>query len=322
MRQQRVFVCEYLSGGGAAPGDPQELLDQGRAMRDAVVADLARQAGLRVSVAGDAAPTPAAANVAWVRPQPGEGMLDFVRREAAAHDLCWIVAPETGGLLACLRKIVGQRRWVGCDSVTLCLATSKHRTLEYLARHGVATPLAFLDRTGADKGRWVVKPDDGAGGLDTRVHATQSEALADLRERGRTAAPATLEPWVEGEAMSLSLLCRPGGPAELLAINRQLLHLDDAGTLHCAGVAPDAMALDEARAQPLHALAQRVAQAMPGLAGCVGIDFVLHPRHGPVLIEVNPRLTSAFVGLSARLGRAVATEALALFATQEAAHAQ
>jgi predicted ATP-grasp superfamily ATP-dependent carboligase len=54
-----------------------------------------------------------------------------------------------------------------------------------------------------------------------------------------------------------------------------------------------------------------VARAVPGLSGFAGIDLVWHPRHGAVVIEVNPRVTCAYVGLSAALGRNLAAELLA-----------
>jgi predicted ATP-grasp superfamily ATP-dependent carboligase len=55
-------------------------------------------------------------------------------------------------------------------------------------------------------------------------------------------------------------------------------------------------------------LAQAVVLAVPGLRGFVGIDLVWHARLGPVAIEINPRLTCAYVGLSAALGRNLAAE--------------
>jgi len=65
------------------------------------------------------------------------------------------------------------------------------------------------------------------------------------------------------------------------------------------------------RAQALRQLAMQVHQALPGLRGFVGIDLVWHALRGPVVIEVNPRLTCAYVGLSQALGRALAPEMVA-----------
>jgi predicted ATP-grasp superfamily ATP-dependent carboligase len=71
------------------------------------------------------------------------------------------------------------------------------------------------------------------------------------------------------------------------------------------------------RASALHALAAAVHRALPGLRGFVGIDVVWHARRGPVAIEVNPRVTSAYVGLSGTLRRNLAADVLALHAPPE-----
>ena len=75
-----------------------------------------------------------------------------------------------------------------------------------------------------------------------------------------------------------------------------------------AGAAIDAA---DPRAAPLRALARKVAAALPGLRGYVGIDLVWNEREGPVVIEVNPRVTCAYAGLSAILRRNVADYVLA-----------
>jgi predicted ATP-grasp superfamily ATP-dependent carboligase len=74
----------------------------------------------------------------------------------------------------------------------------------------------------------------------------------------------------------------------------------------------DVMPPSDLRRRLLAALASGVAAAMPGLRGFVGIDVVWPERGAPVLIEVNPRLTCAYVGLSRRLGRCLAAEVLAM----------
>ena len=190
--------------------------------------------------------------------------------------------------------------------------------MDRLAAAGIATPLAFA----ATAQHWIVKPDDGAGTTDTRRHADRAAAEADRAARVRAGEHAVLEPLVEGEALSLSLLCGPRA-VELLSINRQRIAVAADGLLRDEGVAIGEVALDDARAAPLAALARAVHGAIDGLRGFVGIDVVWHAERGPVAIEVNPRLTCAYVGLSAALGRNLAGEILALHAAQqaEAAHA-
>ena len=317
----RVWVGEYLSGADADAAPPQ-LLEAGVRMRDALLEDLLRWRaaspllGVTVSYALGRGVEPFGRSTARaVPPREGESALDFLPREGRSHDLVWIVAPECGGVLERLARAVGPRHWIGCTPEAIAVAASKRATLAQLAAHGVCTPLAFE----AEARAWVVKPDDGAGTTDTLRHASRSAAEADLAERVARDEPATLEPWVDGEALSLSLRCRAGGPPELLAVNRQHIEVSGDGRLRDAGVSIARIALHDARGQRGERRHARTVEALPGLDGFVGIDLVWHRERGPVAIEVNPRLTCAYAGLSAALGRNLAADIVT--AHLEALHA-
>jgi predicted ATP-grasp superfamily ATP-dependent carboligase len=306
-------------------------------MREAIAGDLARIAGLTVTVAvsqqeaGHLAPvqsqcpappsaqSPAPLPAHFPAPLPArfpavdritalpdEGAVAFVRRQSRLHDLCWVVAPESGGLLASLQEAVGEARWIGCSGPAIRLASSKRATCAALDAAGILTPLAFA--TG-HSGPWIVKPDDGAGTLDTRRHGTRAAAAADVARRQAALQPAVAEPFIAGAALSISLVVGPD-LARPVAFNRQRLHIDDDGYLHDLGVQPAAIAPADPRASTLHSLAVQVAAALPGLRGFVGIDLVWNEREGPVVIEVNPRVTCAYVGLSAILQHNLAADIL------------
>jgi predicted ATP-grasp superfamily ATP-dependent carboligase len=322
---KRILVYEALSGGGL----PEEalhggdLLAQGLAMRDALVADLNDLVDYAVTTATLPGLPPPPGSAAAVSPRAGESACDFVARLAARHDAVWVVAPESDGLLSRLHGAVGAARWVGCSAAAIRLATSKSATTERLAAAGLLTPRAFA--ASPEVRRWVVKPDDGAGALASRVHSAHNQAVADLAERDQRGASAVLEPWVAGEALSLSLLCS-AGQAELLSVNRQQIALDDGGGLRFEGVSVNAIGPADPRSPLLRATADQVARAIDGLSGFVGVDLVWHAQRGPVVVEINPRLTSAYVGLSAALQRNVAAAVLAARAQeqkqeQERAHA-
>jgi predicted ATP-grasp superfamily ATP-dependent carboligase len=96
--------------------------------------------------------------------------------------------------------------------------------------------------------------------------------------------------------LSLSLLCCDGY-ARLLSVNRQHVHEAD-GALHFSGVTVNALPdADGCFAD----LAARIAAAIPGLWGHVGVDLV-RAAGGPTVIEVNPRLTTSCAGLHGALG--------------------
>lgn len=316
----RIVVYELLSAGGLPLGPADAgLLAQGVAMRDALAADLAALPGLALSVAGCAA-APARHGRA-VQALAGEAWPDTLRRLAATHERVWVIAPETDGLLARCQAIVGGARWVGCEAPAIAVASHKRRSLAALAAQGLPTPATVAPPLVAR--HWVVKPDQGAGaeGCQRVEGHAAAQRLAAAR---RAAGEAVLcQPWIEGEAMSLSLHCG-AGQARLLSINHQCLQVLADGRLRFEGVRIGSVPLDAPRAVPLQALARGVARAVPGLAGFVGLDLVWHPRLGPVCIELNPRLSCAYVGQSARLGYNLAGALLApwrdLSAVAEAAH--
>lgn len=328
MRPRSLFVFEYLTGGGAAQdgvADPA-LWAMGRAMRDAVARDAAALPGWQVTVAtavrpvcspgpgGPATTTATATTAAEQRRAPApagcqpsaatqdETVADHVARQAAQHSATLLIAPETGGLLATLQALVPAERWGGCSPAAIALASRKAATLAWLHRHGVATPLALADQAR----HWVVKPDDGAGGLDTQRFSLRSQAQAAWQQRHHDHHPMTLEPWVDGEAGSLSVISGADGRARLLALNHQQVDLDPDGRLAYGGVRPLATSADHPRWAAAAALVQQVAACVPGLRGFWGLDVVWHAQAGAVVIELNPRLTCAYVGLSARCGQNLA----------------
>ncbi|WP_159839138.1 ATP-grasp domain-containing protein [Burkholderia sp. 8Y] len=320
----RLFVFEYLTGGGIDPdvasagslADLSALIVEGRVMRDAIADDLRALDGVDVTIAtscfeqGDE-------HHAHARPESGEPITHFVSRIAHEHDYAMVIAPECDGLLLRLHDAVGAARWLGCSKEAIRVASSKSATAACLAAYGIAvTPALEPERAvEAEARRWVVKPDDGAGGLDTYVFNELGAAREEYEARAAAGRNPVLQAWIEGEALSLSLLC-DGAGARLLSINHQRIGLSDAvqSTRHQRvvqfdGVDVDTIQRDSERGRVLETLAQRVAHALPGLRGFAGIDVVWHAERGPVVIEVNPRLTVAYAELSK--ARKLAAELLA-----------
>ena len=324
----KIFVYEYLTGGGIDPAhvgagslaDLSALIVEGRMMRDALVSDLLELDGVEVSFASSRFETVAPSRV-HCRAAQGESATAFVARVAREHEYAWIIAPECDGLLLHLYDAVGAARWLGCAKEAIRVASSKSATAVCLAAHGIATtpPVEPGQADGQPGERWVVKPDDGAGGLDTFVFDHFADACAEYDARAAAARNPVLQAWIDGEPLSLSLICHGEGEGgELVSINRQQISLSGS---EAPGQQPHIVEFDGVtvnqidpagdQGRLLGALAQRVMEAMPGLRGFVGIDVVWHPTRGPVVIEVNPRLTVAYAGLSAALGGNLARRLLA-----------
>ena len=316
-----VFVYEYVSGGGLpdeqARAATEHLLDQGRSMRDAIVADLVQMDEIEVTCATVGADRPVVApQLRYVSPDPGQPARDFVRAMARAHDLVWVVAPETDAVLATLSAAVPPEQWVGCDRSTIALASSKSLTARHLMQSDVVATRPWRPGEATDAGRWVVKPDDGAGTCDTQMFASFATAERELRRRLEHGKVAVLEPWIDGAALSVSMLCGALG-AEVLAINHQHIDVDERGQVSFRGVNIDVVDRANPLGREIEQIALKVAHTLPGLRGFVGCDLVAAPQ-GPVVIEVNPRLTCAYVGLSQRLSRNLARDVLAMFQVESA----
>jgi hypothetical protein len=113
-----------------------------------------------------------------------------------------------------------------------------------------------------------------------------------------------MQRYVRGEAASVSLLA-DGHRAVPLTVNAQRLTAG-AALAYRGGSTPFDHPLASAAAEA----ATRTCAAIPGLRGYVGVDLVLTDA-GPVVIEVNPRLTLAYLGIRAVLDENVAALALA-----------
>jgi tyramine---L-glutamate ligase len=302
----RVLVYEFASGGGfgdVAP--PPSILAEGRAMRDALTGDLVGIPAVKVLAAGQAVLPPAEA----LLPDCDEAAADFVRRAAASADAVWLVTPESEGVALELARVVEATgvAMLGSRSGAIELAASKSRTLGRLSAAGLRTVPAWPLHSAplAEHEEWVVKPDVGCGCENMR--RVSSATAQRLREHTPPAMIA--QPWIEGEASSLSLLVA-GSRVELLAVNRQHIAVGPDGAIALTGISRrgDLPVLTRAA---LADLATKAIAQIPGLAGYVGIDFVLAADGEAVLLEVNARLTSAYVGLSAYLGRNIARDVLA-----------
>ncbi len=303
----KVFVFEFITGGGLArEALPPGLAEEGERMLRALVAELALVPGVEVLIARDSR-LPALAWIESIAAGPGRDPLEPYLRGLRMADAVWPVAPETGGVLERLTRLAEDsgKLLLGSRSAAVAVAASKRSTAAALAAAGVAVAPVYTDPLTLPDlpGPWVVKPDDGAGCVDTLLVADSMKARAALAFRRKENLVA--QPWFAGEAQSLSLICRDGDAA-VFSRNRQHVRVTH-GRVGLHGLTVGALPVTAAHQR----LAQATAQAIPGLWGHVGIDLVDTAR-GPLVIEVNPRLTTSYCGLASALGINVAARVLAL----------
>lgn len=282
----RVFVYEYLTalGIGREPSDPMHAMHcEGKAMRDAVSADFWKLRNIDVQ---DIVHAPADREEAWC-----EHLI-------ADADYAIVIAPETDGVLASRSSCVESRKRLGCTAEAIHLTTDKLALAEHWDEHGVPTPDTWLLRrkhvTGPFPQIW--KPRDGCGSTATTVVLAAEDtnrALAELAAEdfhGELIA----QPFVSGRPASVAFLI---GHAQTVPLHPTFQAISDDGRFRYEGgllpIRPDL-------AERAVKLARKAIDCVPGLLGYVGVDLILGDAADgsqDYAIEINPRLTTSYVGL-------------------------
>ena len=210
-------------------------------------------------------------------------------------DAVWPIAPESGGMLEKFSTMAQSKKLLGCTPSTIRITASKRATALHLATHGVPVVPTYLSAEApANDIAWVAKPDDGVGCEDTRRFIDYHALIAWLGE-GRQGSH-VIQPWLEGEAASLSMICHDG-KAQLLSCNHQLIDIAD-GSIHYRGSLLNGMA---SHWDKFDVIARQVASVLPGLVGYVGVDVIVSGDE-VIVLEINPRLTTSYVGLHRAIG--------------------
>lgn len=294
----RIFCYELVCAGGLGPNPPESLRAEGWAMLSAVTGDLARIAEVEVSVllSDDC---PALPGVHRLPSSPHEES-DRFADAVAAHDATLVIAPECGGLLAQRNAIVlsAGRQLIGCRPDAVGLTADKLALASHWFDRGVPTLQTRLatEALPALPFPCVVKPRHGAGS-----QATQLVAHSEDWARAWTMVRAEMldddfivQPFQAGKACSIAFLVGPQQRVALAA-TEQLLSQD--GTFHYLGGRIPLSTDESERARRLGHLSL---EGINGLGGYVGVDLVLGDAHGgrdDRVIEINPRLTTSYIGL-------------------------
>lgn len=306
----KILVFEYITGGGFNKQElPESLLDEGCLMLAALLADLRALAAVSVVLMLDSRlPTRIDTRdltVVYLHPTQ-DSSAEFARL-AAECTAVWPIAPEFDGILEGLcRQVESLGKLLLCPSAqAVAIAGDKWLSYQTLVQHAVATvPTERYTGTvlATDEGRqWLVKPVDGVACTDSYILST----AADFQAMATRTGTYIIQPHVHGTKTSLSGLFK-AGQAWLLCVNLQHFSIVnqqyqlDAITVNMTVAAP-----------PYQAILARIAQALPGLWGYVGIDLI--EADGQIwVLEINPRLTTSFVGIRQALGINVAEQVLQL----------
>jgi len=306
----RIFVYEYLCSGILANQPAAASLHrEGLAMLAAVSGDLSRCPGIELLTLLD----PALLTCASIWPpnlvarpvrgpeQEREAFHELTRQADAA----FLIAPEFDDLL-------WQRcRWVedlgvpllGPGSAAVRQTGDKLELARFWQQAGVSTPDCWTSAEAVAQVStlpWprVLKPRHGAGSQATFLAHNQdafSSCLAQARAEGWQG-ELVVQPYAAGMPASVALLI---GARQTLALPAARQHLSADGRFHYQG---GCLPLPAEEDQRVRRLALQAVRPVKGLRGYVGVDLVLGEAEDGSedrAIEINPRLTTSYVGLRA-----------------------
>jgi predicted ATP-grasp superfamily ATP-dependent carboligase len=136
----------------------------------------------------------------------------------------------------------------------------------------------------------VVKPVDGVGCEGVSLASDFSSLNLALDLMSSMHKDVLLQQYLPGTHASVSLLASASGVAPL-SLNEQIMNIGIPFQYE-GGVIP----LEHHQRHLAMAYARRAVSLVPGLRGYVGVDMVLTENQCYV-IEINPRLTTSYVGL-------------------------
>jgi tyramine---L-glutamate ligase len=286
----KIFIYEF-----SCSADPVQypmaclLRAEGAAMLSAVVEDFGRLPGVEI--------------LSLCSERRDEERRAF-QNLARAADFCLVIAPESQNILSERSYWVEQVRGklLGSSSAAIDLAGDKLRLADSLTQRNIPTPPTRLinanERAVTLPFPVVLKPRRGAGSQECYLLTGSAELwkrLAYVQSISKFT-DFVLQPYVSGRAASVALLVGGHDCFALLPASQELS--TDGRFRYLGGRIP----LEKDLGNRAVSLARRAIQRIPGLSGYVGVDVVLgEPSDGSqdYVIEINPRLTTSYVGLRA-----------------------
>jgi len=223
-------------------------------------------------------------------------------------DAVYVIAPESNQVLKKLVEIVESSGGtsLNCKIDAIKRVSNKMTTYETLKKKGITAPETFLldihEKTENIKRLikelgypLVFKPLDGVscGGLSLVKDENSIAGAVKKVAQDSMSKQFIAQKLIRGKAASACVIST-GNKAVAVTLNKQLVTLSspDKESRYYGGVVPFNHKLEK---EALRA-AEKAVEGIMGLKCYVGVDLIL-TNEGPVVMEINPRLTTSYIGL-------------------------
>ncbi len=314
-KSSQLLIYEHVSGGGFANARiSPSTLSEGYGMLRCLVSDC-KADGHDVTTLLDSRLKPLKPPIEAERVVSISSIPELdknLEHLSGAVDAVCLIAPESGQMLQRLVELVEDFGGLSlnCRVDAIEKVSNKMTTYEVLKKRGLVAPETVVMSLHDDVGRikqatkelsfpLVFKPisEVGCCGLSVVKDGRQIAAATKKIARESSSNHFIVQELVQGVSVSASVIST-GKKALPVTLNKQIVTLASPyeESSYNGGIVPFDHVLEKEALQA----AQTAVESIGGLRGYIGVDMVL-TKDGPVVIEVNPRLTTSFVGL----GRAV-----------------
>jgi tyramine---L-glutamate ligase len=301
----QVFAGELLtSGGWPDPSPSQSLLREGRAIISALLCDLSAIKNVSVKTTWSARiPPPKIKGVEFIATTSIADERNQFEKLAAQADATWFIAPEIDGTLTTRQIIVSTLggRWIGPEAHALEIASDKLRFAQHLKSHQIRTiptrTIRNVEEIESVNFPVIVKPRFGAGSLDVQF-MDGTNPLFSLEQFPDSSCEFIVQPMIVGRAVSVGVIVRAeSSDCDLFPVCEQHLSADGQFS-YLGGQLPVNLAGRKDIESAISQLVLHTCQSIPGLEGYIGFDLILPDKspEKPVVVELNPRLTTSYLG--------------------------
>lgn len=286
----RLLITEFITGGGMANHPiPEGLKQEGLLMLNSVLADCELLQDVEIVTTIDSRVTLETDSIKKIVIQGHDDYLRKITKLANQSDATWVIAPESDNILQIFIENLmnNSNKIINCDDESIRITSDKYVCTKLLSDHGISVIENLSASQAAHYNQMtIIKNRCGVGSEGLTICQSGSEALTEIANR---AGDWLIQPLVEGDSLSLSMLCA-NGSAVVLTCNKQNFTNSKEPKLKSCLV--NAMPVTQEHIK----LAHSITNVLPGLKGYVGVDFI-NSNGDLKIVDINPRLTTSYVGL-------------------------
>ncbi len=315
-----LLVLEHFSGGGVEETEslPFDILCEGFAILRACVDGFSKCEGVCVTTPLDDRIKDYSSffNAKSVELLKGGSLQNFLDSVISDFDACLVIAPESNDILEIYSSII-EREVVllAPSSFAVNFASNKLKVNGLAEKLGIKIPPTVVVNCNDDFDKalnsikalgtpLVVKPIDGCGceglsfikNFNPKIIKEAMEKAFNSSKKNRS--EIIVQKWIEGVPASVSLISN-GLSSIPLCLNYQNIDISENSPLvsYSGGHCP----LIHEKKKEAFKISQNLLSKIRGIRGYTGVDVVLTDDN-IFLMEVNPRITTSFLGQYALLG--------------------